>query len=197
MISREAIEPNTIIFYPYRSINYERRNSTVEQRFARPPFYRRTLAPIAFRTVVTFTINGSNSGGLKELSWAEEATDRAGRQREAKSSVFRSVWRDFRRSIAVALAYSKRFKGRLFQEREEAMDQHARTPKRKRRRMESTTPGSGSQGRRTPGSAGGESTIVWKDSPVDKQIRVSGTGKYVASHPESLMSRAGLNWRCA
>lgn len=66
------------------------------------------------------------------------------------------------------------------------MDQHARTPKRKRRRMQSTTPGSGSLGRRTPGSAGAEATIVWKDSPVDKQIRVSGTGKCVRSHGSRL-----------
>lgn len=47
-----------------------------------------------------------------------------------------------------------------------------RTPRRKRRRQPAT-PGSAD-------SAVAEATIVWKDSPVDKQIRVSGTGKYVA-----------------
>jgi hypothetical protein len=50
---------------------------------------------------------------------------------------------------------------------------------RKRRRQESTTPRKSKKGSsssaRTPGS--GESKIVWKDSPADKQIKVSGTGK--------------------
>ncbi|KAF4150181.1 AAA domain [Phytophthora infestans] len=61
----------------------------------------------------------------------------------------------------------------------------ARTPKRKRRRLE---PGASRRGRKkassssssanqTPGSGGNESKIVWKDSPADKQIKVSGTGK--------------------
>ncbi|KAG7397107.1 Tripartite DNA replication factor [Phytophthora boehmeriae] len=57
-------------------------------------------------------------------------------------------------------------------------------PQRKRSRVE-TTPrrvgkrkSSGSAGaNRTPGSGGNEAKIVWKDSPADKQIRVSGTGK--------------------
>ncbi|RLN26079.1 hypothetical protein BBO99_00000512 [Phytophthora kernoviae] len=57
-------------------------------------------------------------------------------------------------------------------------------PQRKRSRLE-TTPrrsgkrkSSGSAGaNRTPGSSGNEAKIVWKDSPADKQIRVSGTGK--------------------
>ncbi|RLN74259.1 hypothetical protein BBJ28_00009017, partial [Nothophytophthora sp. Chile5] len=53
-----------------------------------------------------------------------------------------------------------------------------RTPKRKRARMETATPSkSGGPASRTPNSGGAESTIVWKDSPADKQIRVSGTGK--------------------
>ncbi|KAG6964313.1 hypothetical protein JG687_00006040 [Phytophthora cactorum] len=60
-----------------------------------------------------------------------------------------------------------------------------RTPKRKRRRLESgasrrgskKTSSSSSSANRTPGSGGNESKIVWKDSPADKQIKVSGTGK--------------------
>ncbi|KAG1700799.1 hypothetical protein DVH05_011686 [Phytophthora capsici] len=59
------------------------------------------------------------------------------------------------------------------------------TPKRKRRRLESSrsrrhgrkASSSSSSANRTPGSAGSESKIVWKDSPADKQIKVSGTGK--------------------
>ncbi|ETI36675.1 hypothetical protein PPTG_16836 [Phytophthora nicotianae INRA-310] len=61
----------------------------------------------------------------------------------------------------------------------------ARTPKRKRRRLESgasrrggkKASSSSSSASRTPGSGGSESKIVWKDSPADKQIKVSGTGK--------------------
>ncbi|KAG7381794.1 Tripartite DNA replication factor [Phytophthora pseudosyringae] len=57
----------------------------------------------------------------------------------------------------------------------------ARTPKRKRRRLESSAARRGdkkaSSSTRTPGSGGSESKIVWKDSPADKQIKVSGTGK--------------------
>ncbi|KAK1928802.1 hypothetical protein P3T76_015740 [Phytophthora citrophthora] len=58
-----------------------------------------------------------------------------------------------------------------------------RTPKRKRRRLESSRSrrhgrtAASSSANRTPGSAGSESKIVWKDSPADKQIKVSGTGK--------------------
>ncbi|KAE8982226.1 hypothetical protein PF005_g17055 [Phytophthora fragariae] len=53
----------------------------------------------------------------------------------------------------------------------------SRSPKRKRRRAESSTPRRGRK-KGTPGSGGSaESQIVWKDSPADKQIKVSGTGK--------------------
>ncbi|KAE9052415.1 hypothetical protein PR001_g524 [Phytophthora rubi] len=53
----------------------------------------------------------------------------------------------------------------------------SRSPKRKRRRAESATPRRGRK-KGTPGSGGSaESQIVWKDSPADKQIKVSGTGK--------------------
>ncbi|POM57403.1 DNA2-like helicase, partial [Phytophthora palmivora] len=58
----------------------------------------------------------------------------------------------------------------------------SRTPKRKRRRVEAAAPRRGgkkssSTASCTPGSGGTESKIVWKDSPADKQIKVSGTGK--------------------
>ncbi|KAG6615752.1 DNA2-like helicase [Phytophthora cinnamomi] len=65
--------------------------------------------------------------------------------------------------------------------------ERSRSPRRKRRRAETATPrrggkkgassSSSSSASRTPGSGGAESTIVWKDSPADKQIKVSGTGK--------------------
>ncbi|CEG48498.1 dna replication helicase dna2 [Plasmopara halstedii] len=60
----------------------------------------------------------------------------------------------------------------------------ARTPKRRRRWPNSSTSkrarkrtSTSSSIDRTPVSGGKESKIVWKDSPADKQIKVSGTGK--------------------
>ncbi|OWZ07356.1 DNA2-like helicase [Phytophthora megakarya] len=55
------------------------------------------------------------------------------------------------------------------------------TPKRKRRRVEAAAPRRGKNGAssvsRASGTGATESKIVWKDSPADKQIQVSGTGK--------------------
>ncbi|CAI5747058.1 unnamed protein product [Peronospora destructor] len=61
----------------------------------------------------------------------------------------------------------------------------SRTPKRKRRRVDSTLPRLDNNSRsryvshRVRGSKSRDvaSKIVWKDSPADKQIKVSGTGK--------------------
>uniref|UniRef100_H3H5N9 DNA replication factor Dna2 N-terminal domain-containing protein n=1 Tax=Phytophthora ramorum TaxID=164328 RepID=H3H5N9_PHYRM len=52
----------------------------------------------------------------------------------------------------------------------------SRTPKRKRRRLESRRAGRKASTSSSSASRA-ESQIVWKDSPADKQIKVSGTGK--------------------
>ncbi|KAF1777621.1 hypothetical protein GQ600_7351 [Phytophthora cactorum] len=51
-----------------------------------------------------------------------------------------------------------------------------RTPKRKRRRLESGASRRGSK-KTSSSSSSANLQIVWKDSPADKQIKVSGTGK--------------------
>ncbi|KAI9912360.1 hypothetical protein PsorP6_005929 [Peronosclerospora sorghi] len=56
----------------------------------------------------------------------------------------------------------------------------ARTPKRKRRRLDLTTPRGGKQKSLTSQASGSRRTewkIVWKESPTEKQMKVSGTGK--------------------
>ncbi|KAF1330421.1 Dna2-like helicase, partial [Globisporangium splendens] len=57
----------------------------------------------------------------------------------------------------------------------------SRIPKRKRMRMETATPNktrrSGAGLLRAEEDAAAETKIVWKDSPAEKQIKVSGTGK--------------------